>query len=88
MLRVNPEKGIEPHPYTELLLSFPSVSENIACTRIRVIWDIDRFHTYKEFKKNLGVSAEIFRLILLAELNRNHVYQLVLEELRNHPCCY
>ncbi len=58
LLRGNPEKGIEPHPYTELLLSFPFVSENIACTLIGVIGDIDRFNTYKEFKKYLGVSAE------------------------------
>lgn len=36
----------------------PFVSENIACTLIGVIGDIDRFNTYKEFKKYLGVSAE------------------------------
>ncbi|XOS94324.1 IS110 family transposase [Brevibacillus laterosporus] len=58
LLRGDPGKGIEPHPYTELLLSFPFVSENIACTLIGVIGDIDRFNTYKEFKKYLGVSAE------------------------------
>ncbi|PEE35865.1 IS110 family transposase [Bacillus cereus] len=52
------EKGIDPHPYTDLLLSFPFVSENIACTLIGVIGDVDRFNTYKEFKKYLGVSAE------------------------------
>ncbi|MGA5716480.1 IS110 family transposase [Bacillus bombysepticus] len=54
----NSEKGIDPHPYTDLLLSFPFVSENIACTLIGVIGDVDRFNTYKEFKKYLGVSAE------------------------------
>ncbi|WP_100404290.1 IS110 family transposase [Bacillus solitudinis] len=53
-----PEKGILPHPYTEILLSLPFVSENIACTLIGVIGDIERFNTYKEFKKYLGVSAE------------------------------
>ena len=53
-----PEKGIRPHPYTEILLSLPFVSENIACTLIGVIGDIERFNTYKEFKKYLGVSAE------------------------------
>ncbi|WP_232700254.1 IS110 family transposase [Brevibacillus daliensis] len=53
-----PEKGIKPHPYANLLLSLPFVSENIACTLIGVIGDIDRFDTYKEFKKYLGVSAE------------------------------
>ena len=58
LLRGYPEKEIEPHPYTELLLSFPFVSENIACTLIGVIGDKDRFNTYKEFKKYLGVSAE------------------------------
>nr|WP_245542504.1 hypothetical protein [Siminovitchia fordii] len=51
LLRGDPEKGIEPHPYTELLLSFPFVSENITCTLIGVFGDIDRFKTYKEFKK-------------------------------------
>ncbi|MBK5424589.1 transposase [Bacillus sp. TH30] len=54
----NSEKGIDSHPYTDLLLSFPFVSENIACTLIGVIGDVDRFNTYKEFKKYLGVSAE------------------------------
>lgn len=53
-----PEKGILPHPYTEILLSLPFVSENIACTLIGVIGDIERFNTYKEFKKYLGASAE------------------------------
>jgi transposase len=53
-----PEKSIPSHPYTEILLSLPFVSENIACTLIGVIGDIERFNTYKEFKKYLGVSAE------------------------------
>lgn len=53
-----PEKGIQPHPYTELLLSLPFVSKNTACTLIGVIGDIERFNTYKDFKKYLGVSAE------------------------------
>lgn len=53
-----PEKGIQPYPYTEILLSLPFISENIACTLIGVIGDIERFNTYKEFKKYLGVSAE------------------------------
>jgi transposase len=39
-------------------MSLPFVSENIACTLIGVIGDIERFSTYKEFKKYLGVSAE------------------------------
>jgi transposase len=54
----NSEKGLDPHPYTEILMSLPFVSENIACTLIGVIGDIERFSTYKEFKKYLGVSAE------------------------------
>lgn len=54
----NPEKCVEPHPYTEILMSLPFISENIACTLIGVIGDIERFRTYKEFKKYLGVSAE------------------------------
>ncbi|MFC3783102.1 transposase [Bacillus chungangensis] len=53
-----PKKELNLILYTELLLSFPFVSENIACTLIGVIGDIDRFNTYKEFKKYLGVSAE------------------------------
>ncbi|MEK5176761.1 IS110 family transposase [Heyndrickxia sp. FSL W8-0496] len=52
------DKGIPPHPYTEILLSMPFISENLACTLIGVIGDINRFNTYKEFKKYLGVSAE------------------------------
>lgn len=54
----NVEKGIDPHPYTEILMSLPFISENIACTLIGVIGDIERFNTYKEFKKYLGVSSE------------------------------
>jgi transposase len=54
----NPEKCVGPHPYTEILMSLPFISENIACTLIGVIGDIERFRTYKEFKKYLGVSAE------------------------------
>lgn len=54
----DPDKGIDPHPYTEILMSLPFVSENIACTLIGVIGDVERFSTYKEFKKYLGVSAE------------------------------
>ncbi|MBT2659325.1 IS110 family transposase [Bacillus sp. ISL-18] len=54
----NPNKGVDPHPYTEILMSLPFISENIACTLIGVIGDIERFSTYKEFKKYLGVSAE------------------------------
>jgi len=54
----DPDKGLDPHPYTEILMSLPYVSENIACTLIGVIGDVERFSTYKEFKKYLGVSAE------------------------------
>lgn len=50
----NTDKGIDSHPYTEILLSLPFVSENIACTLIGVIGDIERFNTYKEFKNILG----------------------------------
>jgi transposase len=39
-------------------MSLPFVSENIACTLIGVIGDVERFSTYKEFKKYLGASAE------------------------------
>jgi transposase len=54
----DPDKGLDPHPYTEILMSLPFVSENIACTLIGVIGDVERFSTYKEFKKYLGASAE------------------------------
>lgn len=54
----DPENGVEPHPYTEILFSFPVKSEGWACTLIGAIGDIDRFNTEKEFKKYLGVSAE------------------------------
>ncbi|GAB6254019.1 IS110 family transposase [Bacillus cereus] len=58
LLHGNLDKGIEPHPYTELLYSFPVMSDNWACTLIGAIGDVERFSTYKEFKKYLGVSAE------------------------------
>ncbi|TJZ99501.1 IS110 family transposase [Bacillus thuringiensis] len=58
LLHGNASKGIKPHPYTELLFSFPFMSDNWACTLIGAIGDIERFNTYKEFKKYLGVSAE------------------------------
>ncbi|MDP9574420.1 UNVERIFIED_ORG: transposase [Bacillus sp. 1751] len=58
LLHGNPSKGIEPHPYTELLYSFPFMSDNWACTLIGAVGDVERFNTYKEFKKYLGVSAE------------------------------
>lgn len=34
------------------------MSDNWACTLIGAIGDVERFNTYKEFKKYLGVSAE------------------------------
>lgn len=58
LLHGNQNKGIEPHPYTDLLYSFPFMSDNWACTLIGAIGDVERFNTYKEFKKYLGVSAE------------------------------
>ena len=58
LLHGNPNKGIQPHPYTELLYSLPFMSDNWACTLIGAIGDVERFNTYKEFKKYLGVSAE------------------------------
>lgn len=58
MLHGNPEKDTIPHPYTELLYSLPVMSNGWACTLIGVIGDIERFSTFKEFKKYLGVSAE------------------------------
>lgn len=58
LLHGNPEKGMSPHPYTELLYSLPVMGDGWACTLIGVIGDIERFSTYKEFKKYLGVSAE------------------------------
>ncbi|WP_255256248.1 transposase, partial [Bacillus pseudomycoides] len=58
LLHGNTSKGIKPHPYTELLYSFPFMSDNWACTLIGAIGDVERFNTYKEFKKYLGVSAE------------------------------
>ncbi|MCM3200606.1 IS110 family transposase [Bacillus cereus] len=58
LLHGNSSKGIKPHPYTELLYSFPFMSDNWGCTLIGAIGDVERFNTYKEFKKYLGVSAE------------------------------
>jgi transposase len=58
LLHGNAEKGIPPHPYTKLLFTLPVMSDGWACTLIAVIGDIQRFSTYKEFKKYLGVSAE------------------------------
>lgn len=58
LLHGNPEKGIEPHPYTEILFSLPFMSDNWACTLIGAIGDVERFQTFKQFKKYLGVSAE------------------------------
>lgn len=54
----NEEEGIEPHPYTEILFSLPTMSNTWACTLIGVIGDIERFDTYKQFKRYLGFSAE------------------------------
>jgi len=58
LLHGNVQQGISPHPYTKLLYSFPFMSDNWACTLIGTIGDVDRFNTYKEFKKYMGVSAE------------------------------
>lgn len=58
LLHGDPKQGIDAHPYTELLFSFPTMSDGWACTLIGTIGDADRFSTYKEFKKYLGVSAE------------------------------
>lgn len=58
LIHGNPTKGIEAHPYTELLYSLPFMSDNWACSLIGAIGDVERFSTYKEFKKYLGVSAE------------------------------
>ncbi|MDM5431156.1 IS110 family transposase [Bacillus mycoides] len=58
LLHGNTSKDIKPHPYTELLYSFPFMSDNWACTLIGAIGDVERFNTYKDFKKYLGVSAE------------------------------
>ncbi|CCF17015.1 transposase IS116/IS110/IS902 family protein [Brevibacillus laterosporus GI-9] len=58
LLHGNIAKGTAPHPYTHLLYSLPVMSDGWACTFIAVIGDIQRFSTYKEFKKYLGVSAE------------------------------
>lgn len=58
LLHGNSEKEIDPHPYIEILYSFPTMSDGWACTLIGTIGDVNRFNTYKEFKKYLGVSAE------------------------------
>ncbi|MBM7694016.1 transposase [Peribacillus deserti] len=58
LLHGNPDKGTKPHPYTELLFTFPFMSDVWACTLIGAIGDVERFNTYKQFKKYLGVSAE------------------------------
>ncbi|MHC0564898.1 IS110 family transposase [Paenibacillus sp. MAH-36] len=52
------DKGYQPHPYTKILMSFPIMSESMACTFIGAIGDIERFSTYLELKKYLGVAAE------------------------------
>lgn len=52
------ELGLPKHPYTDILFTFPTMSETWACTLIGVIGDINRFNTVKEFKKYLGFAAE------------------------------
>ncbi|MEE4562582.1 MULTISPECIES: transposase [Paenibacillus] len=58
LLYGNKEEGYKPHPYTKILMSFPIMSESMACTFIGAIGDIERFSTYLEPKKYLGVAAE------------------------------
>ncbi|WP_237899061.1 IS110 family transposase [Brevibacillus brevis] len=58
LLHGDESKGIEPHPYTTILKSFPIMSDVMACTLIGAIGDVDRFSNYLEFKKYLGVAAE------------------------------
>lgn len=58
LLHGDEEKGYKPHPYTKILMSFPIMSESMACTFIGAIGDIERFSTYLEFKKYLDVAAE------------------------------
>ena len=54
----NMVENTPPHPYTRILFSLPSMSDTWACALIGVIGDINRFDTYKRFKKYLGFSAE------------------------------
>lgn len=54
----DPDKGVPAHPYTEILFSFPIMSDTWACTLIGVIGDVERFGSFRQFKKYLGFSAE------------------------------
>lgn len=54
----NKEKNLPPHPYTEILFSFPVMGNIWASTLIGVIGDVHRFSNVRQFKKYMGVSAE------------------------------
>lgn len=56
LLHGDQNKGIEAHPYTTILKSFPIMSDVMACTLIGAIGDVERFSNYLEFKKYLGVA--------------------------------
>lgn len=58
VLHGDPDRGIAPHPYTELLFSLPTMSDIWACTLIGVIGDVNRFKTYRQFTKYLGFAPE------------------------------
>jgi transposase len=51
----NPEEGIDQHPYTPLLFSFPTMSNTWAAT---LIGDVQRFGSEKELMKYLGFTPE------------------------------
>lgn len=58
VLHGDPDRGVPPHPYTQVLFSLPVMSDVLACTLIGVIGDVDRFNTYRQFTKYLGFSPE------------------------------
>ncbi|WP_103108501.1 IS110 family transposase [Brevibacillus reuszeri] len=58
LLQGDKGRNISPHPYNQILKTFPVMSDVMACTLIGAIGDVERFSTYLEFKKYLGVSAE------------------------------
>jgi transposase len=49
---------VDSHPYKPILWSFPCMSYTWACALIGTIGDINRFSTYKQFKKYVGFTAE------------------------------
>lgn len=49
---------VDEHPYKEILWSLPIMGYTWACTLIGVIGDVNRFLTYKKFKRYLGFTPQ------------------------------